>query len=764
MDSPLFDRFLDEKNFILAYKRVAAKGSRGGIDRVSVEEFGRHLERNINHLQRQIRENSYMPQPVESVHSPKFNEADEWRELGLPAVADKVVQTAMLYVVEPLAEKLFLDTSYGYRPGRGPYKAIRRVEHNLGNRKLQWIVRQDIDNFFDSLDHDRLLSLFSDLVHEDSRLVELIVLWCRMGIVKKDGRWKNVEAGVRQGQVISPLLANLYLHSLDEFVADKGWGWVRYADDYILQCTEKAEVEEADREVTGFLKNSLGLKLNQNDNPVSNLDHGFVFLGIYFKKDKREISQVKLKKMDRKIEWILSEKNRAGPEKVVAQLTQTVDGWRRYYSFINPESEFSDLDRKIEKSLSKMIRTRVNAGAWPKKPSEDITLPQLMPDLDSVGAGRKRLAAIWKEALSDPVKEAIKQADRKVGTRRRRHQRSQAVSGDLFVTSPGHFIGKRGERLIVRHKQVIVAEIPGIKLKGLTVAGSGIAISSDVIQLCSERDVHVYFVDKLGRVFSVAQPPDSISAEIVLLQVRHRDDKKGRHLARMFVLGKIKNQMALLKSYSKYKKHREGAFGKALQESRKDMEELMQKVKDLTKPGLADRFRQSLMGLEGTFGSKYWQLVGHLLPDDLDFQGRTRKGAKDLVNSLLNYGYGILYSQTLNAVIMAGLNSTAGFLHSYQSGKPVLVYDLVEEFRATVVDRAIFSMLNRREILEQEENGLLKKDTRKKIAGAVLSRLGSEVNFREKRLTLEEVLKNQAMAIKRHLLGKDTYRPYLAKW
>jgi CRISPR-associated protein Cas1 len=170
------------------------------------------------------------------------------------------------------------------------------------------------------------------------------------------------------------------------------------------------------------------------------------------------------------------------------------------------------------------------------------------------------------------------------------------------------------------------------------------------------------------------------------------------------------------------------------------------------------------MGLEGTFGSKYWQLVGHLLPDDLDFQGRTRKGAKDLVNSLLNYGYGILYSQTLNAVIMAGLNSTAGFLHSYQSGKPVLVYDLVEEFRATVVDRAIFSMLNRREILEQEENGLLKKDTRKKIAGAVLSRLGSEVNFREKRLTLEEVLKNQAMAIKRHLLGKDTYRPYLAKW
>lgn len=203
-------------------------------------------------------------------------------------------------------------------------------------------------------------------------------------------------------------------------------------------------------EVKGFLKNSLGLRLNQNDNPISHLDHGFVFLGIYFKKDAREISQVKLKKMDRKIEWILSKKNRSGPEKVVAQLTQTVDGWRRYYSFINPESKFSDLDRKIEQSLSKMIRARVNTGVWPKKPPEGITLPQLMP-------------------------------------------------------------------------------------------------------------------------------------------------------------------------------------------------------------GSADRFRQSLMGLEGTLGSKYWQLICHLLPDEVNFEGRKRRRARDLVNSLLNYGYGVLYSQVLNAIIYAGL-------------------------------------------------------------------------------------------------------------
>lgn len=764
MNSSLFDHFLDEKNFILAYKRVATKGTRGGIDHVSVEEFGRHLKRNISSLRHKIRKGSYVPQPVESIHVPKFNEENEWRELGLPTVADKVVQTALVQVIEPMAEQIFLDTSYGYRPGKGPHRAIRRVEHNLGNRKLLWIVRQDIDNFFDSLDHDRLLSLFSDLVHGDKHLVDLVALWCRMGIVKKDGRWKNVEAGVRQGQVISPLLANLYLNALDEFVVQKGWGWVRYADDYIIQCKERAEAEDADREVKEFLKDPLGLRLNRNDNPISHLDQGFVFLGIYFKKEKREISQAKLQKMERKIEWILSGKKRPEPESVFAQLTHAVEGWRRYYSFIDPRDKFSELDHKIRERLSKLIKARVSAGAWPKKPPEDIILPQLIPGLDSVEAGRKRLEAIWKEAVSEPVKEAISHADHRVNTRRRRHERNRAVSGDLFVTSPGHFIGKRGERLVVRHKQVIVAEILGIKLKGLTVAGTGIAISSDVFYLCSKRDIYIQFVDKFGRVFSVAQPPDSVRAEIVLLQVQHRDDKKGRHLARMFVLGKIKNQMALLKSYSKYTRHREGTFGKALQESRKDMERLIQKVKDLTKPGSADRFRQSLMGLEGIFGAKYWQLVGHLLPDELGFQGREHRGARDLVNSVLNYGYGVLYSQALNAIICAGLNPTAGFLHSYQSGRPVLVYDLVEEFRAIVVDRAVFSMLNRHEILEQEENGLLKTETRKKIARAVLSRLGRETNFRGRRFTLEEVLKTQAIAIKLHLQDKETYRPYLARW
>lgn len=191
----------------------------------------------------------------------------------------------------------------------------------------------------------------------------------------------------------------------------------------------------------------------------------------------------------------------------------------------------------------------------------------------------------------------------------------------------------------------------------------------------------------------------------------------------------------------------------------------MAKAKELQPDHGPDAFfRQSLMGLEGAFGAKYWKILSHLLPEEVKFPGRERKGASDLVNSLLNYGYGILYSQALNAVLRAGLNATAGFLHSYQAGKPSLTCDLIEEFRAPAVDRTIFSMLARREPLKQEKDGTLNETTRRKVAAGVLGRLGSEVVHQGRRQTMREALDFQAMAVRRYLLGQGRYRPFLAKW
>ncbi len=170
------------------------------------------------------------------------------------------------------------------------------------------------------------------------------------------------------------------------------------------------------------------------------------------------------------------------------------------------------------------------------------------------------------------------------------------------------------------------------------------------------------------------------------------------------------------------------------------------------------------MGLEGSFATHYWAVVKRLLNNGIIFEGRERQGAKDIVNSSLNYAYGVLYSHVLNAVLKAGLNPMAGFLHSYQPQKPVLIYDMIEEFRPMVADRAILTLLRRGERIEQEDDGLLATESRKKIAKAVHGRMSGEVDFYGRKRTIETVIREQAVNVKKHISGAYRYRPFLSRW
>lgn len=759
----LTEQFFCKSNFIRAYRRIASKKALGGIDGVSVEAFGRRLERNIQTLIQKIRDHTYVPQPVKSLYIPKFNEDDEWRELGLPAVADKVVQAALLHVVEPLAEKLFLDTSYGYRPGKGHYRAIKRVDHNLQYENRKWVVHRDIDNFFDTIDHNRLLSQFADLVGGEPLLIELVALWCRMGIVDRNGRWRNVEAGIRQGQVISPLLANLYLHPLDKFVEELNVGWVRYADDFLIQCRNSQEAKA----IREFLQNPLSLRLNKDSNSISHIDRGFTFLGVHFHKDTRCIAEEKMKKIKKKIFWLLSDKNKADLKNIISRLNQMADGWKRYYAFLNPLEQFAQIQTLMEECFVNLARKRIKQGLWEKDLKKEITFP-VLNDKASVSMGLKRMQSLWRQAVEtskeESLKEIKKKVDLKVSRRRQRHHREQIQKGEIVITTPGHFIGKKGERIIVREKQRIVAELPVIQLSGLTISSKGVAISGDVIELCMKKGVYIHFADEVGRITAIINLPGGFEGNISLLQVKERDTEKGLHLARMFVLGKVKNQLALLKYYYKYPVNRKNGFGEVFMERLHEMEHLIKKIKRLHYSNDPDLFRRQLMGLEGAFAIHYWNTVKHLFNNGIVFKGRERHGARDIVNASLNYGYGILYGKVLNAVIKAGLNPMAGFLHSCQPDKPVLIYDIVEEFRSMVVDRGVFTLLRRGEKLAQEEDGMLTSDSRKKIVRAVIKRLACEASFSGHRETIENIIHIQAGRLKKYLFGKLGYRPFLARW
>lgn len=762
----LLEQFLSKENFLSAYRRVDSKGASGGIDGISLETFGSRLDQNIRRLQEEIRERRYIPHPAIAVHIPKFNEENEWREFGLSTVADKIVQAALLQVVEPIAERRFLDCSYAYRQGKGHYKAIRRVEHSLTNRKKTWAVQRDIDNFFDTLNHDRLIAQFSELVDGEPILTELVALWCRVGLVEKNGRWRDIQAGVRQGHIISPLLANLYLHPLDEFATSLKTDWIRYADDYLILGDSNEDVSSSDVKIMRYLKDELSLILNDDKGALHHINEGFTFLGIRFCGKDRVIDPKKIEKMKKKVRWILTKKNMEDPERIISDLTKTIQGWQRHYDFLNSTEQFSQIDKLIEGEFLSLATFKIKEGLWKPILHEGLQFPSLTMNssIDSL----KKMENLWRQAVrtseSSDVNKLKHTADVKISRRRRSYRREHGQSGDLIITTPGHFIRKRGERIVVTNKQSIVTEIPIIKLTGLTLSSRGVALSGDVIDLCTQKGIYIHFIDNIGRIIAVVSPPGGSSGEMSLLQVSERDKEKGLALAKMFVLGKVKNQFALLKYYFKYPINHENGFGRSFLEKYQYMREVIGKIQGMSNFSNAEVFRQQIMGLEGAFGAIYWDIIKHLFRNGVEFPGRIRQGANDLVNSALNYGYGVLYGRILNAIIKAGLNPMVGFLHSYQHGKPTLVYDLIEEFRSFTVDRGIFTMLNRREKLEQGEDKLLTSETRKRIAKSVMERLSSEVWFKGRRLTTEWVIQEQACIIKKHLSNKVKYRPFLERW
>jgi CRISPR-associated protein Cas1 len=194
-----------------------------------------------------------------------------------------------------------------------------------------------------------------------------------------------------------------------------------------------------------------------------------------------------------------------------------------------------------------------------------------------------------------------------------------------------------------------------------------------------------------------------------------------------------------------------------------NMESFLEKLTKIVHEKGLDYLRPRLMNIEGQAAASYWSLIKLLLSKDVCFEGRERRGAVDLVNSLLNYGYGVLYSQVYQSIIFAGLNSNISFLHKEQFGKPTLVFDLIEEFRQPVVDKTILGMIRRKEKLTMEGINLT-KDSKQKIVKKIFKRLSNKIDFRGKNISLQEIVNYQARSIIKYLEGKENYHPFIDKW
>lgn len=355
-----------------------------------------------------------------------------------------------------------------------------------------------------------------------------------------------------------------------------------------------------------------------------------------------------------------------------------------------------------------------------------------------------------------------------------------AIIHHLIVDEFGVHIGKHSERLQVMRigegapSERMVQEAPLLHLEMVVITGKGISLSADAIEACTERGIPIFFLDSLGRPYAalysagLAGTVLTRRAQLAALAADLDGETYGRRgvqVALAFAEGKIRNQANLLRYMGKYRKEADPAL---FQEIDRCAGQVLAHLTDLEKlQGMArvNDIRSELLGIEGRAAQAYWQAIRLILPDKYSWPGRRHRGARDPVNSALNYGYGILYSQVERALVLAGLDPYGGFIHVDRPGKPSLVLDLIEEFRQAVVDRTILGLAGKRVAIEQDEKGLLTQETRRMLADKVLARLEGVARYEKKRLPLRAILQSQARHLATFLRGeRERYSPFVATW
>lgn len=349
----LLEAIADPANLHRAWTSVRANGGAAGIDGQSIASFETDLERQLGALRRRLLSaERYVPPPVRRVEIPKPD--GRMRPLGIPTVADRVVQQATRQVIEPLFEPKFLPCSFGYRPGRSAQGAVYWVREAI-RRGDRWVAEFDIAGFFDHLRHPRLLREVAKEV-DDPEVIGLIRRWLKAGVLTDEGHLPSV-AGTPQGGVISPLLANIYLHRLDVEVRGAGFRLIRYADDFVILTNRRVEAAAADALVRHVLAD-MGLEVAEAKSGVKRVHHGFEFLGFSVAGRFLRPRPKSLDAFKDKVRRLTRRKAPVSLLHMIEDLNPVIRGWGNYYALGDVVSLFEDLDKWIRMRLRSKARTR----------------------------------------------------------------------------------------------------------------------------------------------------------------------------------------------------------------------------------------------------------------------------------------------------------------------------------------------------------------------------------------------------------------------
>jgi RNA-directed DNA polymerase len=349
----LIDKVHPERTLRAAFSQVAANKGAAGVDHVTVKMFDERLEENLKTLSEELRSGHYRPQQIRRHYIPKPG-SKELRPLGIPTVRDRVVQTAVLMVLEPIFEREFAEHSYGFRPGRGCKDALRQVDQLL-KAGYTYIVDADLKSYFDTIPHDRLLALVAQKV-SDGRVLSLIESFLKQGVLDGLREW-TPEEGSPQGGCISPMLSNIYLNPLDHLMAQQGFEMVRYADDFVILCRSPEEAARALTLVQRWTAET-GLKLHPEKTKIVDAKKDvFEFLGYRFKRGRRYPRPKSVQKLQDAIRAKTKRTSGESLTKIINDLTPRLRGWFEYFKH-SYRTTFSSLDGWIRMRLRSLLRKR----------------------------------------------------------------------------------------------------------------------------------------------------------------------------------------------------------------------------------------------------------------------------------------------------------------------------------------------------------------------------------------------------------------------
>ena len=382
------DKVYKVKNLELAWKRVKANRGTGGVDGQNLEEFAARLEENLKRLHEELKTDTYRPQPVRQKMIPKPGQPGKFRPLGIPTIYDRVCQQALRNRLEPIFDPVFDDANFGYRKGRSPKDALRKVWKELQSGQ-EWIVDADLRDFFGSADQEKLMVLINQRV-SDGRILRLIERMLKAGCYAQ-GKRLPTERGTPQGSVISPLLSNILLTPFDREMRRKGYRLTRWADDWVVTCKTRSEAQAALAAAKRILQ-QLGVVLHEEKTRIVHAKHGFEFLGYKLKKGTRplQLSAQRIrsgartgqlyafprqKSIDHFKEQVRKRTRRKIPRstpELVEELNPVIRGWGNYYCKAHVRKLFNRLDRWIVRRLRSHRHKRWRNGGWRTLPESRL--------------------------------------------------------------------------------------------------------------------------------------------------------------------------------------------------------------------------------------------------------------------------------------------------------------------------------------------------------------------------------------------------------